>query len=250
MIKQVENRELSALVNVVRKAGASILEVQKSGFVIEEKVNADIVTRADVLANDILKAELIGRFPDYGWLSEESSDNSARLLRNKVWVVDPIDGTREFATGVPEFAISAALVDHGEPVAACVYNPATDELFHALKNGGAWLNGRRIHCMPPVSLREIVVLASRSEYRRGEWDRFLSCCHVRPVGSIAYKLALVAAGAAHATFSLGRKMSGILPRESCWYPKQAGLSRMRRGRACHLIESVCWWTALLHPKPV
>lgn len=198
------NKETSVLLEAVREAGEAILALQQSGFTVSRKVNDDLLTQADLLANDILKKRLLGAFPEDGWLSEESVDDVARLICPRVWVVDPIDGTKEYARGIPEYAISVALVEDGRPILACVYNPETNELFHAEKDQGAWLNGEKIVCSA-LPADQLLLLASRSECDRGEWSKFQAQHQVKIVGSIAYKLALVAAGKAHATFSLGPK---------------------------------------------
>lgn len=192
------------LLGAMREAGSAIEQLQATGFSIETKANNDIVTKADLLADEILKDRLLKPFPDYGWLSEESVDNAERLNRQYIWIVDPIDGTKEYATHVPEYAISVALVEYGKPVLASVFNPATGELFHAVRGEGAWLNGVKLDCRS-MSAEDVLLLASRSEYKRGEWQVYENVYEVKQVGSIAYKLALIAAGKAHGTFSLGPK---------------------------------------------
>jgi myo-inositol-1(or 4)-monophosphatase len=198
------SNEVAVLLQAVREAGSAIATLQSEGFSVTRKANNDLLTQADLLANDILKDKLTKAFPDDGWLSEESVDDPKRLQYKRVWVVDPIDGTKEYAHGIPEYAISVALVENGLPILACVYNPATAEFFHAVKGAGAWLGDERIRCDDrPTNV--LTLLASRSEYERGEWERFEKVSSVKVIGSIAYKLALVAAGKAHATFSLGPK---------------------------------------------
>lgn len=198
-------KETEILLEAVRQAGATIQQMQNDGFAVERKQNNDLLTAADLRANEILKSFLLDSFPQYGWLSEESVDDPVRLQAQRVWIVDPIDGTIEYAKGIPEYAISVALVEQGEPILAAVYNPATGELFHAVKSQGAWLNNQPIRCDSAASKKSFVLLASRSEDKRGEWEQFKQQHDVRIVGSIAYKLALVAAGKADATFSLGPK---------------------------------------------
>ncbi len=195
--------ELSVVIDVVREAGAAILDARKQGVIVTHKENKDVLTQADLLANQILKSRLHDAFPEDGWLSEESVDDVSRLHCRRVWVVDPIDGTREYAAGVPEYAVSVALVENGMATMAVVFNPETNELFSALRGSGAFLNGKPMQCKQSCQ-GQLVLLASRSECKRGEWDRFVGE-QVKPVGSIAYKLALVAAGFADATFSLGPK---------------------------------------------
>jgi myo-inositol-1(or 4)-monophosphatase len=197
--------ELEILLSAVREAGLQILHLQKNELAISRKTNNDIVTKADLLVDEILSTRLRQAFPSDGWLSEESVDDLTRLNASRVWVVDPVDGTKEFAAGIPEYAISVALIENGQPILAAVFNPATNELFHALKNGGAWQDKRRLHCTHTMPNAKLLLLASRSEDERGEWDGFRRKHAVTVVGSIAYKLALVAAGKADATFSLGPK---------------------------------------------
>lgn len=197
------NKEMNSLLAAVQEAGAAILSLQKTGLDVSRKANNDIVTQADIVADNILKAHLLQAFPADGWLSEESVDDVRRLTSERVWVVDPIDGTREYASGIPEYAVSLALVTNGQPIAAAVFNPATNELFHASKGEGAWLGRKKIACA--TATQDFLLLASRSEYKRGEWAKYERAHKVKQVGSIAYKLGLIAAGQGDATFSLGPK---------------------------------------------
>jgi myo-inositol-1(or 4)-monophosphatase len=121
-----------------------------------------------------------------------------------VWIVDPLDGTREFIEGIPEWSVSVGLVEDGAPVAGGVLNPATDELVIGAVGHGVTLNGTRVGPGDrPVQLDGARVLASRSEVARGEWDRYRDAgFEVVPCGSVAYKLGQVAAGLADATWTL------------------------------------------------
>jgi len=195
---------VTALEECIRQAGRTVLQMARDGFQTARKANQDPVTTADIAADRILKRSLLERLPEAGWLSEETRDDPARLAKSCLWIVDPIDGTREFVMGLPEFAVSVALVERGAVVAAGVFNPAADEMFIAGEGLGARLNGRPIRASRGLSER-LVILASRSEINRGRWKPFERVAQIRPVGSIAYKLALVAAGRADATFSLGPK---------------------------------------------
>ena len=196
--------EISRLEEAVREAGDAVIRIAKDGFETAYKANKDPVTAADLAADAILKRRLPERPGDCGWLSEETSDDLGRLKKKRVWIVDPIDGTKEFVSGIDEFAVSAALVEHGKVVLAAVYNPAADKLFTAVKGEGSWLNKRPIRARNNTAEKP-VLLASRSEVKRGEFDAFEPFVQLRACGSIAYKLALVAAGEADATFSLGPK---------------------------------------------
>lgn len=196
--------EMNALLAAIREAGTSISRLFKTDIKTTHKENNDPLTEADILSNTILQKHLLKAFPQYGWLSEETVDNQDRLKCERVWVVDPIDGTKEFVQGIPEYAISAALVENGKPILGAVYNPMTQELFYAMKDQGAWLNRSTIQCNCPYQ-GKLKLLASRTEIDKGEWSNFVKKTEVRAIGSIAYKLALIASGAAHSTFSLGPK---------------------------------------------
>jgi myo-inositol-1(or 4)-monophosphatase len=153
-----------------------------------------VVTAADVEVDRLLHDRLIGAFPDDAWLSEERADDQARLQRCRVWVVDPIDGTRAFANGLPEFAISIALLLEGAPVLGMVANPATGECFEAERGCGAWQGGMRLRVSTHASLEGARLLSARTEMRRRNWPALVPEAAFTDLSSLAYKLALVAAG--------------------------------------------------------
>ncbi|MBV9573446.1 MAG: 3'(2'),5'-bisphosphate nucleotidase CysQ [Acidobacteriales bacterium] len=168
------------------------------------KVGSDPVTEADRAVDRVLRKELLQ--PGEGWLSEESVDDPTRLERSRVWVVDPLDGTREFVAGIPEFVVSVAMVEDGRPVAGGICNPATGEVFLGSLDSGMTYNGKPASASRRSVVDGATVLASRSEVKRGEWQQFAEAPFiVTPMGSVAYKLALVAAGLADATFTLTPK---------------------------------------------
>jgi myo-inositol-1(or 4)-monophosphatase len=185
------------------KAAAEAVRPFTPGDIAFERkeLRGDPVTAADEAADRVLR-EVLPRDGE-GWLSEESVDDPVRLDCERVWVVDPIDGTREFIEGIPEWCISIGLVEGGVPVAGGIFNPVTDELILGSLEDGVTCNGEPATVTEPDLAGPIVVLASRSEIRRGEWDRFEDGrFDVRPCGSVAYKLGLVAAGRADATWTL------------------------------------------------
>lgn len=170
---------------------------------IGRKAGGDLMTAADHAIDETLRG-LLPR-PDEGWLSEETADDPVRLERRRVWVVDPLDGTQEFVAGIPEWCVSIGLVEDGQPVAGGVCNPATGELFLGSAGGGVTLNGTPVGPRECRELRGAEVLASRSEVRRGEWEDAAAPFRVKPMGSVAYKLARVAAGLTDATWTLSPK---------------------------------------------
>jgi myo-inositol-1(or 4)-monophosphatase len=163
-----------------------------------------LVTDLDVTVSQLLREQLLQ--PGEGWLSEEDPDDRSRLARQVTWIIDPLDGTREFVDNIPEWSISVAVAVNGEPVAGGIVNPATGERFLGSLTTGVSYNGKPAAASGRTSLQGATVLASRQEYLRGEWDAFENLdLQVRPCGSVAYKLALVAAGLADATFTLQPK---------------------------------------------
>ncbi|HEX6693518.1 MAG TPA: 3'(2'),5'-bisphosphate nucleotidase CysQ [Longimicrobiales bacterium] len=190
------------------EAGRGIMRVFGTDMAVQHKSPDQPLTEADLEADRLLADILRGARPSYGWLSEETADNSDRLAVSNVWVVDPIDGTRSFIAHRPEFAVSVALASEGAPVVGVVHNPATGELYWAGAGIGAW---RRIdhvderiragtgHTAKPT------LLASRTEIARGEFDAYRDGWDIGPVGSTAYKMARVAAGHADAFLSRGPK---------------------------------------------
>lgn len=165
------------------------------------KQGDDPVTAADLAVNVALRDTLVE--PGEGWLSEETVDSADRLGRDRVWVVDPLDGTREFIMGIPEWCVSVGLVVDGIPVAGGVLNPATGDRIVGTVDGGVTRRGHPASCTTTDQIEGALVLASRSEVRRGEWDPFFTTpIAVRNMGSVAFKLACVGAGMADATWTL------------------------------------------------
>jgi myo-inositol-1(or 4)-monophosphatase len=170
----------------------------------EYKAGHDPVTEADRAVDAALKQNLLRE--GEGWLSEETADDLSRIDQQRVWIVDPLDGTREFVMGLPEFCVSIGFIENGKPVAGGIYNPATKQRFLGAIDAGVLYNGKPAAVSRRTSLSGALVLASRSEVKRGEWKQFEnSSFKVQAMGSVAYKLALVSAGLADITFTLTPK---------------------------------------------
>lgn len=206
--------DLDLALAATHAAGEAIMRGFRSDQEVRHKGPDQPVTDADLEADRILAERLRGERPDYGWLSEETVDRPDRLERERVWVVDPIDGTGSFIAGYREFAVSVALVEAGAAIVGVVYNPARDEVFWAAKGSGAfrarhWAGGaeraRPLVVEDPPPGRTPELLASRAETAGDELVSFAGEWHVRPVGSTAYKLAGVAAGTGDAFISRGPK---------------------------------------------
>ena len=189
--------ELNIAKDAAIEAGGLILKYYKADYEIKDKGYHNPVTTADHAADARLKEILMESYPKYGWLSEETVDSPDRLNKERVWVVDPLDGTKEFIEGVPHFVVSIALVENGEPILGVLYNPVSTETFTASKGQGAQLNGEPIRCATKDNINEMIILNSRSETRRGLWKPFDGTFgELRAIGSVAYKLGLTAAGKA------------------------------------------------------
>ena len=199
-----EQQYLVRIQHALEAASAVVQQFSPGSFSIRDKGGRDVVTQVDRAVSDVLRTALLKE--DEGWLSEEDVDDLARLSKQVVWVVDPLDGTREFVDGIPEWCISVGLVLDGTAVAGGVCNPATNEIFLGGLNSGVTYNGRSVQPTPRTDLNGAVILASRQEYKRGEWAQFEGKpFSIRPTGSVAYKLALVSAGLADATWTLSPK---------------------------------------------
>jgi myo-inositol-1(or 4)-monophosphatase len=189
-----EEAELDRVRDAVLEAGRIAMRFFGKKHERWEKGPGQIVTEADLAIDRYLHAALRRERAEDGWLSEETVDDRLRLERRRVWVVDPIDGTRSFAEGVPEFAVSVALLVENRPVLGFVYNPAKGELFEAVRGAGARLHGRSLRASGASSLAGAKICASRSESRRRNFAALLPQVELVTLGSLAYKLALVAAG--------------------------------------------------------
>ena len=200
------NSDLSIAKTAAIEAGGIILNYYKADYEIKDKGYHNPVTTADNAADTRLKEILMVARPNYGWLSEETVDSPERLTKDRVWIVDPLDGTKEFIEGVPHFVVSVALVENGNPIVGVLYNPVTAEIFTAAKGEGAELNGEEIQCATKDNVGNMVILNSRSETRRGLWAPYDGTFgELRAIGSVAYKLGLTAAGQADIFASLRPK---------------------------------------------
>jgi myo-inositol-1(or 4)-monophosphatase len=151
-----------ALADAVAEAGRHALAMLRAGVKTWNKANASPVTDADLALDRLLRERLNELAPGYGWLSEECPDDPARLNRARVWMVDPIDGTRAYVAGHPDWSVVAALIENGRPIAAALYAPAGDELFAASIGRGATLNGAPIRTSPRRLLDGARIAGTRS----------------------------------------------------------------------------------------
>lgn len=198
-------KEYSQAIEAAKKAGAIIADYFHKTYQIQQKGADNPVTDADHAANRIIHDTLLKAFPDDGWLSEETKDDKSRLQKQRVWIVDPLDGTKEFINKVHEFAVSIALVIENHPVVGIINNPLTGQLFTSRKDGGAFLNRQQIKVSNKKQLDKARILASRSEIGRGEWQPFTGKFFIQQSGGMAFKMAQVASGVADGSFTLKPK---------------------------------------------
>lgn len=204
LTESAEGKYLLRIQSALEAASAAVSVFLPGMFAVHDRGGRDVVTEVDRRLSDVLRHELLQ--PGEGWLSEEDADDRTRLSKEVVWIVDPLDGTREFVDGIPEWCISVGLTVAGSPVAGGIINPATGERFLGTLKSGVTYNGRLAEPTRKTSMDGAVVLASRQEYGRGEWKKFEGKeFSIRATGSVAYKLALVSAGLADATWTLSPK---------------------------------------------
>ncbi len=170
---------------------------------IETKAGGSPVTEADLAVDALLKAQLGEAIPEAGWLSEKSADNSDRLSRRTLLIVDPIDGTRAFVAGDPRWAVSVALAAEGRPVAAVVHAPALEETYAAARGGGAELNGAPLSVSLPVDPRRLSA-AGPKPILQAMGTTLGATLDIAPrVPSLAYRLCMAARGAIHFAVAAG-----------------------------------------------
>ena len=156
--------------------------------------NQGPVTEADLAIDKMLTHELLAARPDYGWLSEETEDNNARLNHDRVFIIDPIDGTRAFINGEQSFSHSLAIAEKGKIIAAVVHLPIREQTYAASIGGGATCNGRPITPSDTKGISGAKILTTKPSLREEHWPRGVPDMerHFRP--SLAYRLCLAADG--------------------------------------------------------
>ena len=206
------SRLLEALVPIVRAAGAAVMEVYRSDFAAREKADGSPLTEADARAETLITSALLELRPDIPVVAEEAAAGSLQAAPGRrFWLVDPLDGTREFIHRNGEFTVNVALIEDGEPVLGVILAPALGRLFLGAAGVGAFLEEagqrRRIHCRRPPAAG-LTVVASRSHGDAAALDAFLAGRKVTALTNAgsSLKLCLIAAGEADLYPRLGRTM--------------------------------------------
>lgn len=196
------DQEMKVSVRLARDAGAILLAHYHSPFLVEQKVNAlqelEEVTAADREANDLIVRTLLTEFPDDGILAEESKDTERRLEKERVWLIDPMDGTKNFIQRDGDFAVQIGLAINGEVVAGVVYQPARDILYRAARGDGSWIESKdkraeRMQVSARTDPHEMVLASSRS-HRSPRMERVVSTIGFKQEvrrGSVGVKIGLI-----------------------------------------------------------
>ena len=196
-------RDAALLTDTVREAGALALSLFRTELKNWTKGASSPVSEADIAVNDLIEKHLRSATPDYGWLSEESADDQARLGKPLVWIVDPIDGTRGYLAGREDWCVSVALVEGTSPVLAAVFAPASDEFFFAMRGQGAACNNVAIHARSGTALDFSRVAGPKPLVERLSTSSDEIVLHPR-IGSLALRLCRVAEGRLDAAFAGGQ----------------------------------------------
>ena len=199
----IYEREIKVATELARQAGAVLLEHYYSPFLVEQKVNAldelEEVTAADREANELIVSRLQKEFPDDGILAEESTDSAHRLDKDRVWLIDPMDGTKNFINRDGDFAVQIGLALGGESVLGVVYQPVRRVLYRAASNEGAWIEAGEDGAAP-LSVSNLtrpseMVLASSRSHRSSRMERVVSAFGFKDEtrrGSVGVKIGLIA----------------------------------------------------------
>jgi 3'(2'), 5'-bisphosphate nucleotidase len=196
-------KELEVARELAREAGRILLEFYAKDTKVQWKGRDDPVTAADQAANEMLARELSRRFPSDALLTEELPDDLARLKKDRVWTVDPMDGTKQFIERIGEFAVMIGLAVEGEAKLGVVYNPSADRMYYAAPGAGAFIeekwSTKRLRVAPVSDPSQIVMAMSRSHPNRKVYgiSEKLGISQVIQSGSVGLKFGLIAEGRAH-----------------------------------------------------
>lgn len=197
-LKKAPSGDLDLLMEAAAEAGAIAMRYFRKDPQVWMKAGQSPVSEADFAVDAFLREKLMAARPDYGWLSEETADNSERLSARRVFVVDPIDGTRNFIEGGDFWCVSIGVVEAGAPISGVLQCPVRKQRFWARKGEGSFLDGARLVVTPPQGPAEIGGPKPMVDAFAKIWQGPLS--RVAYVPSLAYRIAMIAAGKLDATF--------------------------------------------------
>lgn len=201
----MNHEDLALILEAAKAAGETAVLARRRGLTTVSKSDGTPVTNADLEVDALLKDTLIRARPDYGWLSEETADDPARLTRQRLFVVDPIDGTRAYLKDRPWWAVSIAVVDAGRPVTGVVHAPDVAETYAAVAGQGARLNDAPIAPSAADAVEGCGMLGDKQMFAHPAWPTPWPPMRVESRNSVAYRLCLVACGAFDAALALSSK---------------------------------------------
>ncbi len=194
--------DLQLIIDAAREAGALAQRLRSAGLDVQYKEGDSPVTNADLATDALIKQRLTTARPDYGWLSEETADNPSRRNHRRLFVVDPIDGTRAFIKDRPWWAVSIAVVQDDQPAAGVVFAPDLGETYTATARGGAWLNGAPIHASQRNVVEGCGMVGDARMFSHPAWPTPWPDMRIEARNSTAYRLCVIASGVFDATLAL------------------------------------------------
>lgn len=199
------SRDHQVLREAMGEAGELAKSLFERGVETWEKADKTPVTEADLAVDTLLRERLAEACPDYGWLSEETQENPARRSFKRVWIVDPIDGTKGFVRGTDQWCISAALVEDGLPLLGILVNPVRGEIFEAARGAGAYCNGSKLAASVPGDVPGCHLIMHTSILKSKKWAKPWPDINLSMQTSMALRLCRVATGEADGTVVISGK---------------------------------------------
>ena len=215
--------DLALIEDAAREVGEIACKLRDEGLKIWSKAGGSPVTNADLRVDQLLRERLGAARPDYGWLSEETADDAARLSVRRLFVVDPIDGTVAYMKNRPWWAVSIAVVEDGRPVAGVVHAPTLKETYAAQKGA--------IQASDVADIEDCAMLGDAQMFLDPRWPRAWPSMKVETRNSIAYRMCLVASGAFDAAVALSAKNEWDLAAADLICEEAGALVTDHRGRA-------------------
>jgi myo-inositol-1(or 4)-monophosphatase len=236
------------LFDAVREAGALAMTLLRQNVRRWSKPDGSQVTEADMRVDALLAGRLQAARPGYGWLSEETPDSPARMGHTRLWIVDPIDGTRDFIAGGSGWCIAAALVENGRPVIAAVYRPMVAEFFSAIAGGGAHID------TIPLSVTDAPTLEGARLAGNARAMTRLAPFNISPQATdtlpLQLRLAFVAAGRLDGAVSIGSRNDWDLAAGELLVREAGGRVSTTAGEACVYNRAEPWQQGLVAAGPV
>lgn len=245
--------DLDLLRDAAHEAGRLALGLQQQDLKIWRKSEGSPVTDADIAADRLLKQRLQAARPDYGWLSEETVDDRSRFSAQRLFMVDPIDGTSAYIKGRTSWSVSVAVVENGRAVAGVIYAPGLEETYEAELGGGARLNGMAIHVSGRSTLDDCAMLSPADAFARRDWSQPWPEMRIENRNSVALRMGLVAAGSFDAAVALSPKSDWDIAAGLVIADEAGAISTDHKGRPLRLNSetarhpSLVCATPALHP---